>query len=217
MNASVPAIVAAKFSAEVAARAAEPYDDQVVFPAQVHIDAVGDPGRLFPGWQGPVLVLSVENQGVCAWGVPLGPEDPPVLVGGELLGSGRRTVQYARSIDEYVSVRAWDSACLASVPLVQAQAAPVEDLTIKRLHELFHRGIATLGWPGAEQLRFQRDGVQIMLWSARDQCDWWISGPAEQVRSAVAEIAALSDLQETLWSNDTQGMALLSSLSIDGT
>jgi hypothetical protein len=205
MSAGVSAIVAARFGRDVAARAAEPYGDQVVFPDQTRIDEVGDPGRLFPGWPGPVLVLSVENQGVCAWGV---------LVGGELVGSGEATVRYARSIEEYVAVRAWDSVCLAPVPLVQAQAAPVEAATIERLNRSFSPAIATSGWPGAEQLRFQRRGVRIMLWSAQDQCDWWISGPLEEVRSALEEVATLSDLLEALWSNDEQGVMLLSSLGI---
>jgi len=59
-----------------------PYGDQVVFPHRLLIEDLGEPEGWFSGASWPVLVLLIENQGVCAWGVPLSSDDdPPVLFG----------------------------------------------------------------------------------------------------------------------------------------
>lgn len=78
---------------------AAPYTDQLVFPEIVLLDLPESAHRRFPGWTGPVLVISVENQGVCAWGVPLGNDNPEILVGGEIqdrAGWVRGTKRYCR-------------------------------------------------------------------------------------------------------------------------
>ncbi|HUP73588.1 MAG TPA: hypothetical protein VM282_11170 [Acidimicrobiales bacterium] len=90
----------------------KPYEHQVVFPERVHIDDPSSPESQFFGEASPVLVLTIENQGVCAWGVPLdGDDDPPVLVGGDLDGDTSPIVSrpiFGRSSVPFVGMRsAW--------------------------------------------------------------------------------------------------------------
>lgn len=73
-------------------------------------------------------------------------------------------------------------------------------------------GVApTHGWPCRDKRRFQRDDQRIALWSCDDQCDWWLvtQSPASLHR-LVRDVIHLSDLKESLWSNDATGMAILS-------
>jgi hypothetical protein len=93
---TVPPVVEHLLTADVAVEIAEVFTNGLVYPERIVVDspASGRPGqgRRFPGWPGPVLVLSDENQGVCSWGVPLDDGSSPVLVGGELLDAdGRRS------------------------------------------------------------------------------------------------------------------------------
>lgn len=72
----------------------------------------------------------------------------------------------------------------------------------------------TAGWPGLRQYRFEGRGVQVLLWSLRDRCDWWIAAEAEEpLRAFAAGLRELPGLQDTLWSNDEAGTRLLSELS----
>jgi hypothetical protein len=71
---------------------------------------------------------------------------------------------------------------------------------------------ATEGWPGRAQFRFTGAGVRLMLWSAPDQCDWWISGEDDAVRRAAQRLIHLSDLGASLWSDDPGGEALVRSV-----
>src|SRR5690242_11521084 len=77
-------VVRSSITAGVAREIADAYTDQIIFPDRVQVDLPEASNRRFPGWATAVLVISVENQGVCAWGVPLGEENPPVLVGGDI-------------------------------------------------------------------------------------------------------------------------------------
>ena len=89
---TVPPVVEHLLTAAVAVEIAEVFTDGLVYPERIVVDSPASrrpgQGRRFPGWPGPVLVLSDENQGVCSWGVPLDDGSSPVLVGGELLDVG---------------------------------------------------------------------------------------------------------------------------------
>lgn len=205
-----PEAVSATLSPEVAHEIARAYDDQVVFPDRILVDEVGSPDRLFPGTPQPVLVIAVENQGVCAWGVPLETPDPVVLVGGDLQGIGDSTVEFAPNVQAYVDARRWDYQCLGRVPLIQAQAGDLTDEAASHLAAHYEQVPSTRGWPGAVQLRYQRGSTQLMLWSADGQCDWWISaGSVVDLEAAVREVIGLPDLAGSLWSNDAEGELLL--------
>jgi hypothetical protein len=79
MSVVVPAAVELLLTADVAEEIAITFGDTPVYPQRILVDSPEEPSltwppsaRRFPGWPGPVLVLSDENQGVCSWGVPLG-------------------------------------------------------------------------------------------------------------------------------------------------
>ncbi|GIF63618.1 hypothetical protein Ais01nite_16530 [Asanoa ishikariensis] len=200
----VPAAVRSLITAAVADELATTYDDQVVFPRHVVIDLHEDPDRRFPEWPTPVLVIAVENQGVCSWGVPL--DDPALPV---VVGDSGGTIVYTPDVASYLAARRWDRRCVHRGPLLQAQAAELDDDSLARLRADFDEQPATHGWPGHTQFRFERDGVMILLWSDAGQCDWWLSGPADALSVAVGRLLSLSDLSTSLWSNDAAGEALL--------
>lgn len=208
----VPAAVTRLLTADVAREIAATFGDQPLYPERIFVDSPASPGRRFPGWPGPVLVLSDENQGVCSWGVPLGGSGTQVLVGGDLLDAGRATVRYAASIRDFIEARRWDHACL-SPPVLQAQAAELDQASLGYLRERLTPAVATAGWPGPAQYRFDGQDVRVMLWSTSGQCDWWISGSNESALKVFTEgLLSLSDLRSALWSNDDAGAELLGDL-----
>lgn len=89
MDTEVPFAVRRLLTADVAQEIARTFEDQPVYPERIIVDRPGDIWRRFPGWPEPVLVLSVENQGVCSWGVQLGGSSGEVLVGGDLFDAVR--------------------------------------------------------------------------------------------------------------------------------
>lgn len=218
VNPGVPAAVERLLTADVAAEIATAFGDQPVYPERIVVDgpASAGPGlgRRFPGWPEPVLVLSVENQGVCSWGVPLGGgDDCPVLVGGELLDAGETTVEYAASVEDFIAARRWDRRCLGTGPVLQAQAPELARSELGYLRARLSRAVATAGWPGSQQYRFEGRGVQVLQWSQQGQCDWWISAAAEDsLRAFAAGLLELPGLRDTLWSNDDAGTRLLGEL-----
>jgi hypothetical protein len=212
----VPAVLADTLTESVADEMAAVYGDQVVFPRRIVIDDTDDPQRCFPGCSTAVLVISHENQGVVSWGVPLGNPSPPVLVGGDPedpedpATNSPATIVYAPSVEAFVAARRWDRACWSPEPLVQAQAAVLDDKSLAVLRTRFRERPATKGWPGHMQYRFEAGSVKIMLWSASWQCDWWLSGTdTDALAATIIDLMDLSDLRETLWSNDVAGDALL--------
>lgn len=199
-------------TSSVAADAAETYDDQAVYPAEIVVEGPADEDTSFPDWPGEVLLLACENQGVCAWGLALdGEYAGSVVVGGDLL-LGTTTVVYASSLEEYLKARRWDRACLEQEPLLQAQAGPLDQPALDALLALGREGTMTTGWPYATNRRFDVGEVRIMVWVGAECCDWWVSGPRDAVRSVASNLVSLSDLRSTLWSNDAIGQRLLNEL-----
>jgi hypothetical protein len=182
----VPAAVGRLLTADVAAEIARTFGDQIVYPQRIVVDcpagsSPAPPGfsRRFPGWPGPVLVLSDENQGVCSWGVPSGGGE--VVVGGDLLDPGCATVAYAASVADFIAARRWDHRCLNTAPVLQAQAGELDQESLGYLRVRLAPAVATAGWPGSRQYRFEGSGVQVMLWSQAGQCDWWVSASTEHL------------------------------------
>jgi hypothetical protein len=220
MTVEVPAAVERLLTADVAREIAETFGDQLVYPQRIVVDSPAGPSlrwpgssRRFPGWPGPVLVLSDENQGVCSWGVPLDGSSGQVVVGGDLLDAGHATVVYAASVGDFIGARRWDHACLGSAPVLQAQAAELDQASLGYLRARLAPAVVTAGWPGARQYRFEDQDVRVMLWSQTGQCDWWISASSElSLKVFAAGLLDLSDLRSALWSNDDPGARLLSEL-----
>jgi hypothetical protein len=220
MSVEVPAAVGRLLTAGVAREVAETFGDQPVYPQRIVVDSPGEPSpgwpgssRRFPGWPGPVLVLSDENQGVCSWGVPLDGSSGQVLVGGDLLDAGYATVPYAASVEDFIAARRWDHVCLGSAPVLQAQAAELDQASLGYLQARLAPAVATAGWPGPRQYRFEGQDVRVLLWSQTGQCDWWISASGEtSLKAFAAGLLDLSDLRSALWPNDDSGAQLLDEL-----
>ena len=215
VNHGVPAAVERPPTADVAAEIAAAFSDQPVYPERIAVDgpapAGPGPGRRFPGWPVPVLVLSVENQGVCSRGVPPGGDGRcPVLAGGELLDAGEATAGYAACVEDFIAARRWDRRCLGTGPVPQAQAPELAWSGLGYLRARLSPAVATAGWPGSRQYRFEGRGVQVLLWSQHGQCDWRIPAAAEEsLRAFAAGLLELPGLRDTLWSSDDAGTRLL--------
>ena len=213
----MPGAVRRLLTADVAAEIARTFGDQPVYPQRIVVDrpAGSSPApprfsRRFPGWPGPVLVLSDENQGVCSWGVPSG-GDGEVVVGGDLLDAGCATVVYTASAADFITARRWDHRCLTTGPVLQAQAAELDQASLGYLQARLAPAVATAGWPGSRQYRFEGRGVQVMLWAQAGQCDWWVSAAsAAPLRQFTAGLLDLPGVDQALWSNDEDGERLLS-------
>jgi hypothetical protein len=220
MSVVVPAEVELLLAGGVAQEITVTFGDLPVYPQRVLVDGPAEPSlswppssRRFPGWPGPVLVLSDENQGVCSWGVPLGGSGDQVVVGGDLLDAGRATVPHAASVKDFIAARRWDHRCLSAAVLLQAQAAELDQASLGYLQARLAPAVATAGWPGARQYRFEDQDVPVMLWSHAGQCDWWVSASSEgSLRAFAAGLLDLADLRRALWSNDGFSARLLHEL-----
>lgn len=210
MDEALRGVLARVLDSATAEEIAAVYDDQPVYPNDLVIEEPRS-GRFFPEWYGSVLLISHENQGVCSWGLSLdGPQAGAVVVGGDLV-VGNATVVYASSIAEFVAGRRWDGRCLNGQPLLQAEANELDELSLEFLRDHFTEVPSTFGWPCERNYRFGGRELLIMLWACADQCDWWISGPESSIAAFLPELRQLSDLGQTLWSNDEAGAALLGS------
>jgi hypothetical protein len=146
-----------------AAEVAATYDDVPIFPFDLVVARRSDPDTSFPDWEGSILLLSRENQGVCTWGLALdGPEAGRVLVGGDL-PAGVGTVVHAPTLDDFVASRRWDRACLDCTPLLQAQAEPLDEEALALVVDGFTEGLSTQGWPCDSSRRFERGTVRMLL------------------------------------------------------
>lgn len=191
------------------------YESDPEFPASLRfVDRTK-----MPGAGDDILWLMTENQGVCWWGVPLGAgDDPPVLVGGDPLESGASTATFAKSVGEFVLAMAWDKNLMSHDLLIQAQADPIDQETLRSLDSRYSERVRTLGWPAMENRRYEGpDGLLLSIWSGVSQCDWYIAAAAPApVKEAVAWLRLQSNLEQALWSNDKTGMDLLARLGVQG-
>ena len=212
VSVSVPPAVERLLTTDVAREIAKTFADTPVFPERIVVDTPESSSRSFPGWPGPVLVLSYENQGVCSWGVPLDGDSHQVLVGGDLLDTGHTTVTYAASVEDYIAARRWDGQCLRP-PLLMAQGAELDQASLGYLQARLAPAVATGGWPGSRQYRFELRDVRVMLWSFSGHCDWWISASNEpSLKEFAAGLLDLSNLRQALYSNDDCGDQILHEL-----
>jgi hypothetical protein len=200
---------------QLMASLAEAYEAHPVFP---EVAKLIDGAYVAPE-MGPVLWLITENQGVCAWGVPLTDERSvsPVLVGQHREGDLPQVLSYAATVDEFVQAWNWDGRILRSRYTLQAQAAPLDDVTRNQLRLAYKELGSTYGWPGDRNLRYEAEGLSIALWDGRGQCDWWIvSDDISVLESHVTALRQFSNLERALWSNDEAGMGLLERLGVRG-
>lgn len=166
----------------------------------------GSPGGLSQSWScrsrlGRVLV-----------GVQLGGSSGEVLVGGDLFDAGQATVLYAATVEDFIAARLWDHACLAA-PLLRAQGGVLDEASLGYLQTRLTPAVATAGWPGARQYRFEGQDVRVLLWSSSQQCDWFISASSEpSLRAFAVGLLNLSSLRRALYATDDAGARVLDEL-----
>ena len=216
VNVTVPTAIERLLTADVAQEIARAFGDRPIYPERVLIDGPDHPSlpgpqrpeRRFPGWPGPVLVLSDENQGVCSWGVPL--DGHQVLVGG---AATRGTSAYAASVEEFIAARRWDYQCASSDLCMTAKAAELDQGSLRYLQQRLASTVTTAGWPGLRQYRFEHCDQRVMLWCDAGQCDWLISAASEvSLKALAAEVLGLSNLREVLWADNASSRRLLDEL-----
>jgi len=205
----IPPDVSAALTPEVAQEIAI-YSDTIVFPNEILIYQPTDPDTYFLNYPHPVLVLMFENQGVVAWGVPLGVDRPPVLVGSDELP----VTETAPNIETFIAARRWDAAAFPHCPTtIQAQAEPLPDPAKRFLDAHFHPNLTTYGWPGHTNLRYESDSARILLWLGEEQCDWNISAASlPELEATMRSLFHLSDLATSAWSLDKEGEQILNKI-----
>lgn len=185
-------------------RVAQAYSSQVIFPSR--LEMLEDPPDH--------LVLFRENQGVCDWSVSLVDGDPPVVATGDLACADAATT-YAPDVATLVGAWAWDLTLLETTPLLQAQAVELDEGALRWLRSTLRELPPTHAWPCRRNLRFESDaGARVALWDCTGQCDWWISSSEPETTERLARrLLDISDLRESLWSNDRAGIELLARIT----
>ena len=207
-HASVPGILRRMYRSGLLVWQADAHTSMVVRPEQLALETP-------PGEGDRWLRFLDENQGVCAWFVPVDAgDDPPVLVD---YFEGEAAIEYAPSLSAYAHASSWDRAHLfdqSCRPLLQAQAEELGAGTLDSLRRAWSETVRTFGWPcGGTSYRFERDGAYVLLWACAGQCDWWVSAESPgRLEEAATGLLSVSNLRSALWSNDVDGEELLSRL-----
>ncbi len=138
------------------------------------------------------LAFMFENQAVCLWALRLdGSADPPVEVARDPDLAWRPCTP---TFSTFVEGRAFEVEEIWSGTeagggriLLEVQAGPLRpgDLAFLRLR--FEEQVASQGWPGEAQWRFQRGTARLLIWTSDDQADWFIRDVSEAALAAVAE------------------------------
>ena len=137
-----------------------------------------------------ILPFMIENQGVCVWGVRLDSgDDPPVVVEVDS-GTPPRWQLCAERFSDWLGSQVDNFRVLKSSWFV-AQASALTDNIMRLLGEHFEEGLQTRAWPGETNYRFCNSRSELVLWSTKEQCDWWIAP-----RSADTAAAALDEIEE---------------------
>lgn len=185
----------------------------------VGIDELGEP---LDGWgtgtrdfagEG-LLIIRVENQGVCHWAVPLDEgDDPRVLVEVDSRPDNVIWRPYSPSFSEYVFTLAWDSLA-ASLPFaLAAQDGPLDEADLALLKARFTRRPSTYSWPGRINYRFERGDQRVTVWNSEgfddddpraafnfDQADWTLqAGTADSLAALARELLDCGGLATSLY------------------
>jgi hypothetical protein len=168
----------------------------------MRIEELGEP---FDGWgKGPrdlvregLVVIRIENQGVCSWAVRLDDgADPRVLIEVDSKPDAVIWRLHAASFSDYVLTLAWDGLAFGLPFGLAAQDSPLERHDLALLEREFEQRDRTWGWPGHTNYRFERGDQRVIVWDGEGQADWWLLAPTAE---------ALAGLARTLW--DCGGLA----------
>jgi hypothetical protein len=187
------------------------------------------PDRLDDFVRAGLLVVMIENQGVCTWAVKLdGSDDPAVVVEVDSRRSGAtpsevRWEPCAVSFSTFMYCRAWDEGCsLTDKPdklvmaFAQDKALAPGDLEFLQSH--FSEGPRTHGHPRATNYRFFTGNSAILIWDQGDYerggaADWWLAASSDEaLLDVLHKVWHCGSLRETLYANDPHSQAVLDQL-----
>lgn len=146
-----------------------------------------------------LLPFRIENQGVSVWAIMLdGTDDPPVYA--DVGSGGKEWHLLASSFSAYVYSCVWDYKCVFYQPaIVQAQNRYLSSTALGNLRAAFKEEIQTFGWPGCAQYRFKGSRQAILIWSRKQQADWFVAASDER---------RLLRALQVVWRFDSVGKAL---------
>jgi hypothetical protein len=168
-----------------------------------------------------LLVVMIENQGVCTWAVKLdGADDPPVVVEVDSRRSASspsevRWEPCAVSFSTFMYCRAWDHGLNGKLVMAFAQDKALAPSDLEFLHSHFSEGPRTHGHAGATNYRFFTDSSAILIWDQEDYerggaADWWLVASSEEaLRDLLHTVWHCGSLNETLYANDRHSQAVL--------
>jgi len=157
-----------------------------------------------------ILPFMIENQGVCTWALPLDEgDDPRVLVEVDS-GTPPQWQTAAESFTLWLECQVQDRAP-PSIGVLGAQAPELDDGGLALLRSSFKQGPTTYAWPGRQNYRFSNACMELVLWNADGQCDWWISLlPGARFGEALDRLRGIPGLMEAIYALDDEHRALLS-------
>jgi hypothetical protein len=160
-----------------------------------------------------LLVIRIENQGVCHWAVPLDDgDDPRVLVEVDSPPDRLAWQLHAPSFSEYVFTLAWDRLAFGLPDGLAAQDEPLGQQDLALLEQRFVQRPSTYAWPGRVNYRFERGDQRVVVWNADGfdhddpraefggQADWWLhAGTAASLASLARELRGCGGLATRLY------------------
>lgn len=160
-------------------------------------------GKPFEVGNDGLLVIGVENQGVCEWAVSVRDgADPAVLVAFDP-GCSESWQVHAAHFSEYVQALVWDELTFALPYRLAAQDVPPSSRELRLLRSAFHEQVTTFTWPARDNYRFERPGQRLLIWAGDGQADWYLCGAtATDLSLLAADLWGCGNLNETLYEAD---------------
>ncbi len=184
----------------------------------VGLEELGEP---LDGWGGGrrdfvregLLIIRIENQGVCHWAVPLDKgDDPQVLVEVDSPPDRLLWQLHAPNFSGYVFTLAWDRLAFGLPYGLAAQDQPLGQQDLALLKRRFVQRPSTYTWPGRVTYRFERDDQRVVVWNADGfdhddpraefgaQADWWLhAGTGASLASLARELRGCGELATRLY------------------
>ena|SRR5882724_304034 len=127
-----------------------------------------------------LVIVLIENQGVCRWGFELdGTEDPPVHV--DFRPHARELFLYSRTFSEFTYVRVFDFEALGdSDRSFWVLRRPLTNDELRSLESNYTAEPRSWGWPSAITYRFSSALGRITIWQSERQSDWNLSAASPE-------------------------------------
>jgi len=156
-----------------------------------------------------ILPFMNENQHVCVWGIRLDGADDPAVVVEVDSGTLPRWQLCAEHFSDWLGCQVENFRVLQSSWFV-AQAPELTDNIVGFLRQHFEEGMQTHAWPGETNYRFFNSRAELILWSTKGQCDWWIAPrSADLVATALDEIEEIAGIGRVIYAPREEHEGLL--------